>query len=381
MNQRRIVEKVIQLRAASRAQLARVAGMSQPTVSRIVDDLLASEILMETDAPAEESAGTTDATVTPSGRAAALGRPSIPLVLDRRRPRFLALHIGIHNTRLSVLPLAIPQSDQWGTQFETGSDEPSWTQQLAGRLRTFDVARIEAVIVSLPGVVAERDGRVLLSPNLRWTEAAELRALLRRLLPVEVLFLQEIRALALGHLTADPDASDFLLVDVGSGVGAAIVVNRQLYTGPLPLSGELGHTPVLGNARRCGCGATGCVETLVSRQGILASARENGLDCSWQSLLEQVAENGIPDWLKRSLDAAAVGIASALNVLGLREVVLTGCFHEMPPAAIDYLAEAIRNDTMWARFGSVKCSTAPRRRLAGMVSLAIRQVVLSSGVE
>ena len=53
-------------------------------------------------------------------------------------------------------------------------------------------------------------------------------------------------------------------------VGGAIIVDGKPLANPLPISGEIGHTPVLGNARPCGCGAVGCMETLVSLRGLLA---------------------------------------------------------------------------------------------------------------
>jgi len=66
----------------------------------------------------------------------------------------------------------------------------------------------------------------------------------------------------------------------------------RLYSGPLPLSGELGHTPVLGNNRLCGCGATGCIETLISRKGLIASAQEHLQEpVSWPRLLNLLAES------------------------------------------------------------------------------------------
>jgi len=71
-----------------------------------------------------------------------------------------------------------------------------------------------------------------------------------------------------------------------------------------------------------------------------------------------------------------VVIASALNVLGLRQVVLSGALAELPVSAVEYLSEGIRADAMWARFGSIVCRTASRRRLAGMVSLAIDRTLL-----
>src|SRR5262245_20056358 len=173
-----------------------------------------------------------------------------------------------------------------------------------------------------------------------------------------VLCIHEIRALALGQLALDHDLGDFLLVDSGAGVGAAAITGGRLYTGPLPLSGELGHTPVLNNTRRCGCGAVGCVETLISRKGLLASAQEKHDHLkNWPDLLEQLASDPTPQWLRLTLDEAAIVIASALNVMGLRQVILTGGLAELPPAAIEYLGERIRADAMWARFGTITCRT------------------------
>src|SRR5262249_22170738 len=160
-------------------------------------------------------------------------------------------------------------------------DIAHWAKKLSSTCEAFVTRGVKSVVVSLPGVVEEVTGRVLLSPNLRWSERENLAQVLESLFNVPVLFVQEIRALALGHLSIEPDAGDFLLVDSGTGVGSAAITNGRLYTGPLPLSGELGHIPVLGNDRPCGCGLSGCVETLISRRGILASAQENGDPATW----------------------------------------------------------------------------------------------------
>jgi predicted NBD/HSP70 family sugar kinase len=369
MNRTRIIESVMRHRRVSRKELARVSGMSQPTVSRIVDGLLAQGILME---------GASKAQTTRKGhaRVVAAGRPSIPVELDRRRPHFMAVQVGVHKTRLAMVPVAIPESDHWDHQFETPKDINEWAKQLSDACNVFVAKGIKAVIVSLPGVVDEAEKRVFLSPNLRWTEQADLADILQKLFKVPVLFVQEIRALALGHLATEPDAGDFLLVDSGSGVGAAAVEGGQLYTGPLPLSGELGHIPILGNKRPCGCGLTGCIETLVSRRGILASAEENGDPGTWPALMNRLHEQALPAWLKGSFDAAAVTVAAALNILGLRQVILTGMFSELPTEAIEYFSEAVRRDAMWARFGSIAFRAAPRHRLAGMVSVAIDRTLL-----
>jgi len=366
MNQRKVIKIMMRLGSASRAQLAKATGMSQATVGRIVDDLLQNAVLAE-------AAGTGASRDADSVQ---IGRPSTRLQLDRQRRRFLAVQLGVHQTRLAALPLAVADAEEWSVQIATPASPEEWADAIVGASKRLALKGIEAVVASLPGVVDEHSGKVLLSPNLRWTERADLAGLLKPITRAPLVCVQEIRALALGQLAAEPYVEDFLLVDFGSGVGAAAVIGGKLYRGSLPLSGELGHTPVIGNHRRCGCGATGCVETLVSQHGLVESAQENRVARTWEELLEEVRIGGLPAWMRRSLDAVATTIAGALNVLGLRRVTLTGALVDLPGAA-DYLSSAITKGSMWARFGDVTCKPAPRRRMAGMVSTAIDRVLLS----
>jgi glucokinase len=226
--------------------------------------------------------------------------------------------------------------------------------------------------------VDERQGRVLFSPNLHWTEKADFSSLIQQVWRAPVVLVQEERALALGHQAADPTGEDFLLVDFGDGVGSASIIDGKLYTHPLPLSGELGHTPVLGNERPCGCGAVGCLETLVSTRGLMQSYAVAAPKAArtWAALAELVARQGVVPWLADALDATAVVIAGALNVLGLRRVVITGTLNELPPAVIAHLAEAISRGALWARFGEVRVEGAPRRRIAGLVAAGLDRLVV-----
>lgn len=363
VNQGKIIKILMRLGGASRAQVAKATGMSQATVGRIVDDLLKESILAEV----AWTGGDADA--------AQIGRPSIRLELDRKRRRFLAIQLGVHQTRMAALSLAVSDADDWPVRFATPASPEQWARAVSDASKQLSLKGPEAVVVSLPGVVDERNCKVLLSPNLGWTEGADLAALLKPLSRAPLVCVQEIRALALGQLAAEPAIEDFLLVDFGSGVGAAAVIGGKLHRGALPLSGELGHTPVIGNQRRCGCGATGCVETLISRHGLVESARENKLARTWEELLEEVRNGGLPTWMRRSLDAVSTTIAGALNVLGLRRVIITGALGDIP-GAIDYLGLAIARGAMWARFGEVTSKSAPRRRMAGMISSAIDRVLL-----
>jgi len=362
----------MRLRTASRAELAREAGLSQPTVGRIVDQMLATSVLAVGSSDSLPSAGAGRDAISEGTQ---LGRPSTPLELDHRRRRFITIQVGVNQTRMAALPMAVSDANEWDLSFKTPDSPDAFENALRDHWKRVVPRHLQVVVMSLPGVVDERAQRVLFSPNLHWTERADFPAIFRAVTRAPLLCIQEIRALALGQLAAEPTSEDFLLIDFGSGVGAAAVIGQKLYESPLPLSGELGHAPVLGNRRVCSCGATGCLETLVSRNGLLATSVQNGGPGQWDQLVAYFQQRELPAWLIPSLDAAATSIAGGLNLMGTRRAIITGSFHELPVVA-QYLSAAVKRAAMWSRFGEVRCNTVPRRRMMGMVSLAINQVLL-----
>lgn len=376
LNQRALLAQLQRMKMASRADLAKALGLSQPTAGKIADELLELGILEEVDESAATASGRTgmaDAVVRP-------GRPGRLLQLSRGKPRFLGIQLGVTDTMLSMLTVCAGAEDRWDSEFGTPSTAAEWRTQLRRACKQMPTDGLWGVLVSVPGVVDELSGRVVFSANLHWTESVDLRALVQQVWDLPVALVQEERALALGHQAVDREGGDFLLVDFGDGVGGAAVVSGRLYATPLPISGELGHTPVLGNHRPCGCGAVGCVETLVSTRGLLQSfegvRRQPG---EWNELIAWVSRYGVTSWLAEALDAVAIVIAGALNVLGVRRVVVTGSLLELGPAVNEHLAGAICKGTMWARFGSVDCVVAPRRRTAGLVAVGMDRLVLPVG--
>jgi predicted NBD/HSP70 family sugar kinase len=300
------------------------------------------------------------------------------LRLNRTAPRFIGIQLGVTETSLAALPLGISGEDVWTTTFPTPNSAEGWVQQLSRAAKSLRCKSLAGVLVSVPGILDEREGRVLFSPNLHWTEKVDLAARVRQVWKSPVVLVQEERALALGHQYVTPEREDFLLVDFGDGVGGAVLVAGKLQASSLPISGELGHTPVRGNARPCGCGAVGCLETLVSTRGLMQSfaAAHPEARATWAALKNHIGQQGVEPWLAESLEAAAIVIAGALNVIGLRHVVLTGTLAELPPAGLEFLTAAIQRGAMWARFGQVEVETAPRRRTAGLVAVGMGQLIL-----
>ena len=370
-NKRALVRQLQKTGVASRAVLARSLGMSQPTAGKIVDELLAEKILEEVEGTEANGHGTSR-----------LGRPGRRLQLNRSQAGFLGIHLGIHETQLAELPLGAADEKLWTHSFRhpvSKTDHVAlWERELRAAAKKLSAKTFLGVLLSAPGIVDEAQKKVLFSPNVHWTEKANLPAIVGRVWDAPVLVVQEERAVALGHHFNNPGDENFLLVDFGEGVGGAAIVGGKPFASPLPINGELGHTPAIGNHRRCGCGAIGCVETLVSTRGLLESfsAAQPKLKNDWGALHQFISANGIEPWLASSLDAAAMAIAGALNVLGLRRVIITGSLTELPPAVLAHLSRAVQDGAMWARFGKVECSGAPRCRAAGLVAIGIDRLVV-----
>jgi len=368
LNKRALLRRLQKAGLASRAGLAQALGMSQPTAGKIVDELLAAGVLEEVE--------TADSGKTRRGR------PGRMLRLNQSQPRLIAVQLGQSETTVAGLSLGGTGGDQWDCSFALADHEAdpirAWEKQLRLAAKKIGGKNFLGALLSVPGLVDEKTNRILFSPNVHWTERADLAAIVRRVWNVPVLLVQEQRALAVGHHLTHPGCEDFLLVDFGEGVGGAVVMDGKLLAHPLPISGEIGHTPVLGNRRPCGCGAVGCMETLIAQRGLLESfaAAQRKRKATWADLHQYILQNGLPAWLARSLDAAAVAICAALNVLGLRRVVVTGTLAELPPTVMAHLAQAVQNGSMWAKFGSVECVAAPRHRLTGLVAIGVDRLVV-----
>ena len=169
MNQRVVLERLFRGGPATRASLADATGISKVTAGLIIDELLEAGVL-------EEGALASD------GRP---GRPGRTVMLEQTTPRFLLVQIGVRRTDISILPVGGESpGDSFETSFLTRNTQRAWLASLEETMRSLAprTRSLWAFIVSLPGLLDEQRGKVLLSPNLHWTESASLGTAIPELL-------------------------------------------------------------------------------------------------------------------------------------------------------------------------------------------------------
>lgn len=384
-NTRRVYRALLVAGRSSRADLARRTGLSAVTTGKVVDQLIQAGLLEEVEpdqappppaAVGEPQPGSGVRSVSPQAPAT-MGRPPRVVCLSRRG-RFVAIELGARECTLTSLSLA-GVSDQ--ASFAT-VPSPKKAEQFLDAVRPLRAKICAeqplAVLVSVPGVLDDRQNRVLFSPNLHWTEGAELLPALGSIWQAPVVAVQEVQSLALGHQAQGNSPESFLLIEFTDGVGGAVVTNGRLLESPFPLSGEIGHIRVPTVQRKCGCGGEGCLETLAGRPGLIESFREHARKprATWTDFVAHTKANGVEPWLKETIDATGMIIAGAVNLLGLREIVAIGELPSMHPDVMRLMEDSVRRHALCARFAQVNCRAAPKRRVLGLVAAATDRVLL-----
>jgi predicted NBD/HSP70 family sugar kinase len=334
----------------SRARIAADTGLNKATVSSLVAELVERGLLRE---------GPADST-------RALGRPGQLVELDGTGVCGVGAEINVDYLAVTALDLAGDTVMQRRIPLDVAHLDPGTTlDRLAGLVREAVAAvdarggQVAGVTLAVPGLVQGDTGELKLAPNLGWGEVPVIREMRERLgepsYPLHVDNEANLAALAAySELRQAGPIQDLVLLTGAVGVGGGVVSNGHLLRGGRGYSGEVGHMPVAPAGRTCGCGRTGCWETVVGLTALLHKAtegddpvRDPSLDVE-QRLAEITtrAEAGEPRTLTALKDVGTwlgIGGAILVNILNPDVLVLGGYFAVLGPWLKEPLETAIRD--------------------------------------
>ena len=261
INTRIVLNLVRAHQPISRADLARLMGVSRGAVTLIVNDLLQEKLVFE---------GATGETER--------GRKPTFLYIDSRRRTVIAADIRASETFLMLADL-LGKPLTGVISFPTAREPKVLVSSLASRIKRLlaehpDLDACEGVGVVVPGMVEHSTMRVLHAPTLGWRNV-DLRGPLAAATGLEVQVENSGRACALAqmwalrgdHATA---AGDLVYVSVSDGIGVGVIMNGEVLRGRHNIAGEFGHVPLSLDGPRCSCGAQGCWEAYISNRAPLA---------------------------------------------------------------------------------------------------------------
>lgn len=235
-----------------------------------------------------------------------------------------------------------------------GPEVTAAVRAVAGRLRDPDTV---AAGVVLPGVVDRAAGVVLWSANLGWRDVP-LRDQLETDLDLPVVLEHDVTAAALAEHAVT--GSDLLFVALGTGIGAAYIVDGAPLRGATGLAGELGHAPVGTDGEPCACGQTGCLETYASAASIARRYRARGGPAGSTSADVVAAQGNDPaaaEVWRDAVEALGRALATATVLLDPAAIVLGGGLAAAGRALVTPVTAALATHLTWRTVPPVSATT------------------------
>ncbi|MEJ2870829.1 ROK family protein [Actinomycetospora sp. OC33-EN08] len=188
-------------------------------------------------------------------------------------------------------------------------------EHLVGEARA-DGHGVGAVGLAVAGFVDPTRQSVSFGAHLPWRDAPVVDRMSARLdRPVTLEHDANAAGLAEHRVGAAAGASVAVLIALGTGIGAALVVDGQVFRGAHGVAPELGHLVVVPDGRPCPCGKRGCLERYCSGTALGASADEQVSASDDFSTLRAQWERGLPLTGRDVAQAAAAGDTLARRVV------------------------------------------------------------------
>jgi predicted NBD/HSP70 family sugar kinase len=328
-NQQLVLRALHDRSPLSRADLARLTGLTRTSVGDLVGTLLHDGLVEEVG----------------RGRSSG-GRSPILLRVDPDGRHLIGLDLGEAQFRGAVVNLRgeILRSIHLPVEGRTGDAALELVVHLVDALRADVHCPLLGIGIGAPGIIDTSTGTVRWSVNLDWAEL-RLGPLLEQRFGVPVVVANDSQAAALAELTffRRPRPTNLIVVRVGRGVGAGIILNGQLFQGDGHGAGEFGHVSMGSADAPCRCGRDGCLETSSSMHALVDAAGRLEPSIIDEAGLVAAFLADVPGIRRIVLIAArelGVAVGWLIGVLNIRHVLLVGLVAEFGD---DWLGEVRRN--------------------------------------
>lgn len=335
----------------SRAEIAKLTGLTPASVTNITKILIEDKFLIES--KIGESSG---------------GRP--PIILELNPDARYVIGIGIGVGVIDVVITNLSAKIITKRSMIIGNERYDYDlvfKELVNlineviELSNIDKEKILGAGVALHGIVNAKSGESIHSLYYGWKNI-NIKKRLEEELGLTVYVDNDVRAMALGEslFGATKDISNFVTLNISNGIGAGIIINNVPYYGVDFSAGEIGHIAVELDGDKCNCGNYGCLETVASNNNITKKAIKlikQGVSTSLIKDIDDIDDLTIEDIcnaakngddmsitvLKEAARYIGIAITNLINILNPTAIVVVGEIFEDTTYVIDTLSEIVKN--------------------------------------
>jgi len=340
-NIRLILRTIYEQGNISRAELARTTHLTRPTVSDIVRELMSNHFVVETG----------------QGPSAGGKRPTL-LSVAHADHNIIALDLGSREFRGAIVNLKgkIIKRLFYPTGGKKGADALALVDELIDTMVKAAKATVLGVGIGTPGLTDQNSGVIYESVNLEWSNIP-LRQRLEDRFDLPIYVANDSHMAALGEYTFGNHlpGENLVVIKIGQGVGAGIVLEGKLFYGDGYGAGEIGHIFAVEDGELCSCGRHGCLETMTSTRALSARARDLNCqankpqqveagDATWQTLVTALEKEDeqVGQLITQAGRYLGVALSHVVGILNIHTLILAGRVSDLGQVFLDAILAEIR---------------------------------------
>jgi glucokinase-like ROK family protein len=253
---------------------------------------------------------------------------------------------------------------------------------------------LSAIGVGVPGPVVTEIGMVMAPPIMPGWDRFPIRKALEDLWNSPVTLDNDANLGALGEWVfgAGRGEKNIVFIKVGSGIGAGLIINKQIFGGTTGSAGEIGHLTIDENGPLCTCGNRGCLEAFAGGHAIELQAQklaESGKrtllsDSKSKNItVREVAEAArrgdlaAQEILHRSGTFIGIAVAGLINLVNPSVVIIGGGVAEVGDLLTAPIRKVVRERSLRASEHAVKITTAMLGRRSSLIGAMVQATTLA----
>ncbi|EIV99545.1 LOW QUALITY PROTEIN: transcriptional regulator/sugar kinase [Thermoanaerobacter siderophilus SR4] len=362
MNESVILNIIRKMGPISRADIAKETNLTPPTVTNIVNKLIAENIVMEY--KVGESNG---------------GRPPVLIKLNPDFMSIIVIHISTYNLHQYTLDAELKTKKKEKNSIR-GLKQEEVLELLTSVLNKAikeSPQNVSGIGIVVRGPVKMKEGISVFAPNIGWRNVP-LKSIVEEKFGVPTYVINDVRAMALGefHMGKAKDVENMIFLKVGYGIGSAILINGRIYTGASDGAGEIGHTTIDVAGPQCSCGNYGCFEALASEKALVnlvVKSIKEGMDSIVYQMAEGMLDSVTPEMIyeaaklndKLAVNALktigrylGIGIANTINTFNPELILIGGGIVQARELIEDIIIETAKKRTFENSFSSCRIAFA-----------------------
>ena len=364
----------------SRADLAERMGLTRAAVSLIVTELLNSGVIQEAEI-----------------RSVPSGRPPVMLEINPKLGLVGAIDMGASHMSIAVADFTARILQEFEVPMDIKNGPKAClaeaNQQLLKLLESqgLSISSISAVGVGVPGPVITEAGMVLAPPIMPGWDRYPIRSTLEKMWGCPVTLNNDAELGALGEWAygAGRGEKNIAYIKVGTGIGAGLILNQQIYGGTTGAAGEIGHLTIDENGPLCNCGNHGCLEAFASGYAI-AQQGQLLIQSGKRTLLSDLGSEKITahevaeaarrgdlhaqEILRRSGTFIGIAIAGLINLFNPSIVIIGGGVAQVGDLLTAPIRQAVRERAMRASEQSMRITTAMLGRRSLLIGATVQAI-------